>query len=241
MRTLSAILILSVTIVSCGEQKPFVEHAASEYAANNEDKFGFLVFEKNQADSFVQKYSPLRLDNSRLDNSYKNLLQVNSSFNANEKKFDKHSIPAEESDLTLARQVLNAALGDTEEYFNASLQYLFFYECLPAVFQHKWTQTYGGDLQFNVTFFNLLRVKCKEFEAHVTNDSFHWDKNMAAVFAEQQFNEISSENAALIKDCIDKDPAFSDNKLQPDKDNFIFFLDQVIAKKWRLFIVDNNN
>jgi hypothetical protein len=239
MRTIVVILLLTVIITHCGPQEPKMEQKAAEYFTNNEDKFGFLVFENARVDSFIEKYSLPQPDKERLADSYKNLLHAGSSPTV-DKKFGNHSTPPEESDHSLAKQVLDAAAHDEEKYFTAGLHYLFFYECLPPGFQYKWTQTYGGDFQFNVTFFRLLREKCKVFEDHLTNNIFHWDENMEAVFDQQQFNEITSANAALIKDCIVKDPAFSDKRLQADRDDFIFFLDAVIEKKWRLFVVDNN-
>jgi hypothetical protein len=53
-------------------------------------------------------------------------------------------------------------------------------------------------------------------------------------------NELTADKASLIKDFINQDTDFNDNRLQPDKDYFIYFLDQVIEKKWRLLLIDKD-
>ena len=60
------------------------------------------------------------------------------------------------------------------------------------------------------------------------------------VFQDVIYNEITAGNARLIKDCINQDAAFNDKRLQPGKDKFIYFFDQVIEKKWRLLLIDKN-
>ena len=68
----------------------------------------------------------------------------------------------------------------------------------------------------------------------------YWDENIKKVFGEESYNEFTVDKAQLIRDCIRSDTAFADTRLQPDKDNFTFILDQVIARKWRLLLMDKN-
>jgi len=97
-----------------------------------------------------------------------------------------------------------------------------------------------GDFEFNVTFFNRLRTNCKVFDKIIYGETGYWDKSIQSVFRHDIFNEITAENAKLIKNCVIKDTAFSDTRLKTDKDNFIYFLDQTIQNKWRLLLIDKN-
>jgi hypothetical protein len=53
-------------------------------------------------------------------------------------------------------------------------------------------------------------------------------------------NEITAEKAKQIKDCIEKSESFNDSRFETDKVNFLEFLNNVIAGKWRLFLYDKN-
>ena len=218
-----------------------MEYASSDYYTNNEDKFGFLVFDKQKVDTFFRKYSPIQFKNAKLDSSLKALSESKMYNVTGEIRFSKHTRSPNPSDYELASEVLKSTTkNDGERYFGGSLNYLFFYECLPDTFENKWAQTSLGDFEFNVTFFNRLRTKCKVFDDHIYGNAGYWDKNINTVFQAIIYNEITADKAKLIKDCISQDTAFSDKRLQPDKDNFIYFLDQVIDEKWRLLLIDKN-
>ncbi|WP_205573382.1 hypothetical protein, partial [Flavisolibacter nicotianae] len=241
MRTLPFILLLTLAMVSCGQNQNFMEYASSDYYTNNEDKFGFLVFDKEKVDTFFSEYSPPQFRNGKLDSCFKRLSESQSSVVTGEMRFSKHTRSPNISDYDLAGKVLAATTkNDGEKYFGSSLHYLFFFECLPDTFQKKWVQTSLGDFEFNVTFFNRLRTKCKVFDDHIYGNTGYWDKNIKTVFRDEIFNEITADKAKLIKNCINQDSAFNDKRLQPDRDNFIHFLDQVIQKKWRLLLIDKN-
>ena len=218
-----------------------MEYASSNYYTNNEDKFGFLIFDGEKVDTFFKEYSPIQFKNDKLDSSFRKLLNTDFTFEADRIKFNKHTRSPNASDYELAKNVLTATTDkDGEKYFGSSLNYLFFFECLPDEFQKKWTQTSLGDFEFNVTFFNLLRTKCKVFDDHIYGSIGYWDKDIKTVFQDRIYNEITASKAKLIKDCINQHTAFKDKRLQPDKDNFVLFLDLVINKSWRLFLIDKN-
>ncbi len=217
-----------------------MEYASSNYYTNNEDKFGFLVFDRMKADSFSKRYSPVQVENKKLDSSFKELTEKYYSFETN-KRYSKHTLSPDKSDYELAMAVLKAGNGkDDKVYFQGALDYLFFYECLPDEFRSKWVQTGLGDFEFNVTFFNRLRMECEVFDDHIYGNTGYWDEKLKAILQDHIYTEITADNAKLIKDCINQNTAFNDDRLQPDKDNFIHFLEQAINKKWRLFLIDKN-
>lgn len=218
-----------------------MENASSNFYTTNEDKFGFLVFDKQKVDTFFKWYLPLKDNKKQLDSSFKKMLLADTTVETVNVRFSKHTHSPNNSDYQLAKNVL-AATGEKEgeKYFGSSLNYLFFFESLPDGFQNKWTQTSLGDFEFNATFFNLLRTKCKVFDDFIYGSTGHWDKSIQSVFHGESLNEITADNAKLIKECINQDAAFEDKRLQPDKGNFLFFLDQVIDKKWRMFLTDKN-
>jgi hypothetical protein len=243
MRTLSIITtILTFSVFGCGQNQTFMEHAASDFYSNNEDHFGFLIFDKAKIDTFFKEYSPITLQNDKIKNAFMELQNTYiNTIGADTIDWSKHTDKPEPTDYELAKSALKATNGkDGENYFEGSFSYLFFFDCLPNEFQNKWVQTRSGNFEFNVTFFNRLRTKCTVFDEIIYGQTGHWDNNIKSVFKHDIFNEIKKGNAQQIKDCILQDTSFSDNRLKADKDNFIMFLDMVIQDKWRLFLLDKN-
>ena len=242
MRTLPIILLLTLVMFGCGQNQNHMEKASSNFYTNNEDHFGFLVFDKSQVDTFFEEYLPIQFQNVRIQKAFEKLQKADTAnFTTGTLKFSTHTNEPTFSDYDLAIKVLRATNEKNgEKYFPGSVTYLFFFNCLPTQFHNKWTQTRLGDFEFNVTFFNLLRTKCQVFDKHIYGDTGYWDKSIQQVFKHDIFNEITSENAQLIKNCISSDTAFNDDRLRTDKDNFILFLDKVIQNKWRLFLIDKN-
>lgn len=93
--------------------------------------------------------------------------------------------------------------------------------------------------KINLGFWYLIKRKWT-VSSHIYGDSGYWDKNIQVVFNEEVYNEITADKAKLIRDCIDQDKAFNDKRLQQDKDDFIYFLNQAVVEKWRLFLIDKN-
>jgi hypothetical protein len=241
MWRLVTIFFCIVVITACGQNKNYSTEASSEYYANNEDKFGFLVFDKSSVDSFFKKYSPFEFNNPVLQTGFQNLTHADKNLNKELEEFKRHTKEPTDAEYELASKVLNGEQTDSgSRYFKPSLNYFFFYQCLPNQLKYKWPQIQSGDFNFNVTFFNLLRTKCKSFDDHIYGDNGYWDENIRTVFGQEMFNEITSEKAKEIKKCINAEKAFSDSKLQPDKNIFILLLDSTIAERWRLFLVDSN-
>lgn len=241
MRTFTTLLIFAIVFTRCGNHTSYTDHVSSNYYPGNEDKFGFLVLDKERVDSFFVRYPGLSFQDTKLQKAFKELLRVDTNFKRGDDRFTRHISPPASFDKQLAMEVLQSTVTEgKEEYFAESLNYLFFYKCLPDAFKANWPQVQLGDLQFNVTFFNLLRVKCEAFEKHIVMESGYWDENIKKVFGEENYNEFTVDKAQLIRDCIRSDTAFADTRLQPDKDNFTFILDQVIARKWRLLLMDKN-
>lgn len=241
MRTFTSFLIFAIVFTGCGSHTNYVDHVSSNYYPGNEDKFGFLVLDKERVDSFFLHYPDLSFQSEKLQKAFKDLLRIDTNFKRGDDRFTRHISPPVSFDKQLAMEVLQSTVRQHEEqYFTGSLNYLFFYKCLPDVFKANWPQVQLGDLQFNVTFFNLLRVKCESFEKHIVMESVYFDENIKKVFGEETYNEFTTDKAQLIRDCIRSDTAFADTRLQPDKDNFLYILDKVIARKWRLLLMDNN-
>jgi hypothetical protein len=228
-------------MMSCGQSQSHMENTSSNYYSNNEDKFGFLVFDRQKVDNFFKEYLPLNANKDKLDSIFIKLLLADTTFPTTSIRFSKHTSSPNSSDYQLAKNVLTATSEQGgEKYFGSSVNYLFFFKSLPDQFQNKWTQTSFGDFKINVTFLNLLRTKCKVFDDHIYGNTGYWDKNIQTVFVGENLNEVTADKAKLLKDCINHNAAFNDERLQPDKDNFIFFLDRVIEEKWRLFLTDKN-
>ncbi|AXY78126.1 hypothetical protein D3H65_30845 [Paraflavitalea soli] len=242
MRTVNSFLLIwAMLFAACGNRTSYIDQVSSNYYPGNEDKFGFLVFDKERVDSFFRQYPELNFQSDKLQKAFKGLLRVDTNFRRGDDRFTRHISPPASFDKQLAFELLEATVGQhKEEYFTGSLNYLFFYKCLPDTFKANWPQVQLGDLQFNVTFFNLLRVRCEAFEKQIVMDSVYWDENIKKVFGEETYNEFTVDKVQLISHCIRTDTAFADPRLQPDKDNFLYILDQVIARKWRLILMDNN-
>jgi hypothetical protein len=224
-------------------QTSFVEDAASNYYKNNEDKFSFLVFDSKKIDSFLINYEGRTLGDIKLITAFDSL-QTHSNISSKNDftdKYSSHTDDPKELDFKLASQVLKATSKEkNHEYFSHSLLYLYFHECLPNSLEYKWVQDFRGDFEFNVTFFNLLRTKCKTYDNHIYGSEGYWDENIRSVFGDFVMNEITAEKAKQIKDCIEKSESFNDSRFETDKVNFLEFLNNVIAGKWRLFLYDKN-
>lgn len=243
MRTPSfIILVFTASIFGCGQNQSFKEHASSKFYSNNEDHFGFLVFDKAKIDTFFNVYLPIQLQNDKLKNAFTQLQgDDTNSLISNSLDWSSHTDQPKQSDYELAKNVFKAFNEkDDEKYFHESLTYLFFFDCLPDYFQNKWAQKRLGDFEFNVSFFNRLRTQCKVFDKIIYGEIGYWDKNIQFIFKHDIFNEINRENAEIIKKCIVQDTAFNDNRLKADKSNFLMFLEMVVQNKWRLFLIDKN-
>ena len=222
---------------------PHVEHAASHYYSNNEDKFSFLVFDAHLVDSFFRTYQPIKEDNKALQQAFRNLVDnmLATETKSVDEAYAQHTDKPTPSKAAFAADILQATLkNDDENYFSASLSYLFYHHCLPSEWQYKWVQTQSGDFKFNVTFFNRLRLNCKIFDDHIYGNESYYDKNIETIFQGFIINEITAQKAAMIKDCILQSSAFDDKRLQTDKAHFITFLDNTITGNWRLFLLDKN-
>jgi hypothetical protein len=241
MRTLTPLLLLALLFTRCGNHTSYIDHVSANYYPGQEDKFGFLILDKERVDSFFGQYPDLSFQNEKLHKGFKALLKVDTNFKRGDDRFTRHISPSISIDRQLAMEILQStAIQQQADNFTGSLNYLFFYKCLPDAFKANWFQVQLGDLQFNVTFFNLLRTRCAAFEKHIVLESAYYDENIKKVFGEEAYNEFTADKVQLISDCIRSDTAFADARLQPDKDNFLYMLDQVIARKWRLLLMDKN-
>ena len=224
MRLLLIILLLSCSMESCGQNPAQTPNPSDQYYANNEDKFGFLVFDKEKTDSFFARYSSMEYRSPQLDSSFRWLLKRAKSGKTIDSGFGKHTRSPDQSDYDLAELVFDAVAGsDGQNFYGDCLQYLFFFECLPDRFQPKWVQTTMGDFEFNVTFFNRLLTRCKVFGDFVSGNKGYQDSKFKPIFPDETYNELTADKASLIKDFINQDTGFNDNRLQPDKDYFIYF------------------
>jgi hypothetical protein len=218
-------------------------NSTPDYQANNEDKFGFLVFDKKGIDAFLIKYSGLgKMDNKFIE-AFK-ILQNNIAPPVkmdSENEYQKHTKSPESSDSDLAHTVLDIVSNKHDEkYFSHALIYLFFYQCLPKEFQNKWIQDFSGDFEFNANFFELLRKNSKTFVDHLTSAQGYWDKKLSKIFGDFHPNEITAAKAKDIKATILQSKDFDDSRLQIDKQHFLEFLNNVIGGKWRMFLLDQN-
>jgi hypothetical protein len=212
-------------------------NSSPDYYPTNEDKFGFLVFDKKSIDNFLIKYSRLEKLDSKIIEAIK-ALQYYAADAAN--PYANHTNTPESMDFDLAYKVLDAVSTNREEkYFSHALKYLFFYECLPKEFQYKWLQNFLGDFQFNVTFFKLLRNNSATFD-QICCSQGHRDKDISKIWGDFHPNEINTEKAKDIKADILQSTDFTDHRFQKDKEHFLNFLNNVIAGKWRLFLLDWN-
>jgi hypothetical protein len=217
-------------------------NSTPDYYPTNEDKFGFLVFDKKSIDTFLAQYSMLETMDIKFIEAFK-ILQNRASSAIEEgtaNPYANHANAPESSNADLTYKVLDAVLTNSEEkYFSPALRYLFFYQCLPKEFQYKWLQTFLGDFQFNVTFFRRLRYNSKNFD-HICCGEGYRDKDISKIWGDWDPNEIVAEKAKDIKASILQSEDFNDRRFQIDKEHFLEFLDNVITGKWRLFLLDWN-
>ena len=248
MRHIITTLLFILQICSCGQiGPPPTRPAKGVFYKNNELQFAFLVFDKAKVDSFMQNHSPLvfnnpkiqqeltRLSNLKFDQNYISIQQSKIA------SFSKNTTGPDISDFGLATDVIKLNLKKNGgEDFVGSLNYLFFYDCLPGKFQHKWSQTSLGDFNFNTTFFSLLREKCIIIDNLIYSEISNRDEKSDPIFGESIFNEITPEEAKQVKLTITTDRSFDDVRFKTDRDNFIEFLDKTINNEWRLILIDSN-
>lgn len=226
---------------SCGQTSMKTEEI--EFYDINQDQFTFLVFEKSKVDTFMLRYEPLEYSNMKIKQGILSLTKLNfdSTISNDYSSYVKNSKAPDSSDFNLANKVIKATYDKNGiEYFHGSLDYLFFNECLPEGFKNKWTQTISGDFRFNATFFALLRDKSEIIDKMIYGEIGHWDKKLMPIFGEHIFNEITPANAKQIKELIEKDNIFNDERFKVDKNNFVQFLDKTINNEWRLILTDWN-
>lgn len=234
-------MLIAVTMFSCGQSA--IKRNEIEFYDNNQDQFTFLVFDKSKVDTFMSKYEPLKFSNALIKQDLMILTKVKFSDNAKTSfsSFIKNSKTPDTSDFHLAMNVIKATYETKgEKNFKGSLDYLFFFNCLPDSFQAKWTQTTLGDFQFNATFFSILRDKSEIIDKLIYGDISNRDEKLTPIFKEHIFNEITSDQARLIKQLIINDKSFDDSRFRTDRDNFIYFLDKTMNNEWRLFLTDWN-
>ncbi|WP_315821729.1 hypothetical protein [Paraflavitalea speifideaquila] len=153
MRIVTPFLILAILFTSCGNHTTYVDHVSTTYYPGHEDKFGFLVLDKERVDSFFLQYPDLSFRNEKLQKAFKALLRVDTNFKRGDDRFTRHISPPISFDKQLAMELLQSTVMQQQaDNFPGSLNYLFFYKCLPDVFKANWPQVQLGDLQFNVTF-----------------------------------------------------------------------------------------
>jgi hypothetical protein len=241
MRPLPYIMLIAVTMFSCGQSA--MKTNEIEFYDNNQDQFTFLVFDKSKVDAFVSRYETLDYSNTIIKQDILSLKNCNfdNSISSDYSSFTKNLKKPDTSDFNLAMSVIKATYDKNgEEYFHGSLDYLFFYHCLPNGLQNKWTQTISGDFRFNATFFAILRDKSEIVDKMIYGEIGHWDNKLKPIFGEHIFNEITPDKAKQIKELIEKDNSFNDLRFRVDRDNFIYFLDKTINNEWRLILTDWN-
>src|SRR5688572_20616345 len=121
------IIPIAVTLFSCGQR------AMTTFYDNNQDQFTFLVFDRSRVDTFMSKYEPLNYKNTVIKQDLIRLTEVKSDDNKtnNNPSFIVNSKAPDTSDYNLAMNVIKATYGlEGEKYFDGSLNYLFFYNCL---------------------------------------------------------------------------------------------------------------
>jgi hypothetical protein len=218
----------------------------SQYVNLNQTQFTFVVFDKAAIDTFFRSYKPLNFENENLKKAFINTLlfqnfeektveQLENEINV----FSSNTDKPDTSSFNLAKDVIKETFErDGEKYFSSSLHYLFFYNCLPLKFRHKWAQTTLGHFEFNASFFALLRDKSKEIDDLIYGNIGQWNDDLKIIFGEYIFNEINSETAEKIRSTILKDAAFNNKSFSTDKSNFLELLDKTVNKEWRLVLID---
>ena len=219
-----------------------VMNSTSDFYQTNEDKFGFIVFDKKSIDAFLSQYSMLEKMDIKFIEAFKTLqnraaLPIEKGLSDT---YADHTNAPESIKADTAFQVLNAVSNNSEEkYFPIALRYLFFYQCLPEQFQYKWLQTFSGDFSFNVIFFRLLRKNSEIFDSICCSQGY-WDEDIKKIFGDWDPNEIVAETAKDIKLRVLQSGDLKDHRFQIDKEHFLDFLNNVIIGRWRLFLIDWN-
>jgi len=222
MRSLLYIIILTITEFSCIQSSK--KNNEIEFYDINQDQFTFLVFDKSKVDTFISRYESLDYSNIIIKQDLLSLTKLNfdNSISSDYSSFAKNLKKPDSLDFNLAMNVIQATYDKNgEEYFHGSLNYLFFYECLPEGFQNKWIQTISGDFRFNATFFAILRDKSKIIDKMIYGEIGYWDDKLKPIFGEHIFNEITPAKAKQIKELIEKDKSFNEIRFRVDRDNFI--------------------
>lgn len=241
MKPLFYLLFILISLGSCIQTAS--KNEDTTFYNTHEDKFTFLVFDKAKVDTFLSKFEPLKYSNAALKQELILLskIKLDTSSTAHINSFIKNTTSPDSSDYKLAIDVINATYNkDGEEYFQGSLNYLFFYNCLPTEFKIKWTQTWLGDFQFNSHFFEILRKKSEIIDKIIYGEISQHDSQLLPIFEGFIFNEINSEQAQQIKQLIENDKSFDDPRFKTDRDNFIYFLDKTSKNEWRLILKDCN-
>lgn len=248
MKTIHIILTSILTIcLSCTEEEQSSTLDRSSWPiGRNQDKFGFLVLDAAKVDTFMQSYQPLIISNPDIGVGLREKL-VDLRFNQKEldsldqrvKRFHMHTLKPNKVDFDLAKTVINASLKPTgEEYFDGSLQYLFYHDCLPSEFAYKWYQLMHR-FQFGLGFFNEFRRRSKEFDDLMYGHIEFQDDVLLPILGDHlYFNEITPQVARKLQQTILDNPVFKARDMKQDRANFLFFLNQVITGKWRLIILD---
>lgn len=217
-----------------------------EYYDVNQDQFTFIVLDKKSCDSFNRKYAPLTFQNASIINAFRDTLlnlpflpEADSTIPKSLFNYSNNTTMPDTNSFSLAHEVINAVVQHNKnDYFQPSLQYLFFYECLPTEIKYKWHQTVLGGFEFNTTFFNRLRLCDTTFDKLCYGESWNVDPQLSPGFAGFTYNEISVMNAKSMKTVIETDTAFGDPRMSYDKEVFLPILDSVANNKWRLIILN---
>jgi hypothetical protein len=176
-------------------------NSTPDYYPSNEDKFGFIVFDKKSIDAFLAQYSMLEKMDIKFIGAFK-ILQNRATSpieKGNANTYANHTESPKSSDADLAYKILDAVSTNCEEeYFSSAFRYLFFYQCLPKEFQYKWLQKFSDDFHFNVIFFHNLRYYSEIFD-HICCGEGYRDKEISEVFGDWECNEVIAEKAKDIK------------------------------------------
>ncbi|GGD32777.1 hypothetical protein GCM10011343_23550 [Flavobacterium orientale] len=215
------------------------------YYDTKQDQFTFIVLNKNSVDDFFKNNKELNFNNPELKKMIIDSLYNgtnNERINIKNYDFLKNTKEPNQYEYQLSQNVIKATYFENqEEYFTGSLDYFFYFKCLPKEFKYKWTQTSLGNFQFNSTFFSILRDNSPELDKIIYGDIGNYDENLKKIFQDPLiFNEITPENAKKMKQTILSNVKFNDKRFKQDKLNFLYFLNQTIEEKWRLILIDWN-
>lgn len=236
--------LLFTQMVSChAPELPLIPLANDISSVAKQDQFTFIVLDKKAADSFFVHYKPVDINNRLLKKEFAGLLQEATSkpFNTqnNNDSFYTFSTAPSVSDYKSVAFELKATL-DTGgiKYLPGSLDYLFFYTCLPQPFKYKWVQSLLGNFKFGTTFFSLLRSNSKTLDSIIYGDIGYWNKDLEELWEGLIFNEITPSMANSIKKDIISNRLFDNGMFVRDRAIFISFLNKVISGEWRLMLID---